>query len=263
MKNQIAESRMIQPYPRPRAFAFALVILAGMLLASGWGSVLAASGKSVDAQDCGSQPICGYLQAHSGEVATMTCDDQPICNYLKAHNSMIYTVANASLPAVLMAQPRPGTYDVQLQVVESTLVRSGPGENFYSYGELPAAFVSRVIGINQLGNWWVIPLPFSAAPDGMGWVDGASVSAGNVSMAPIDPPACQGLAYCDYLQAHSQPDVHYGVIDCYEQPICGYLQAHNRQNLSVFQPSFATEQLFGHPKIAVTGICRPTVLNDC
>ena len=242
MENTSVVSILVLVVSRLKAFAFAVLILAGLLLASGQGRVNAASEKSTDDPNCGGQPICGYLRTHYADRAG---------------------AANISIPAFLADQPRPGADDMQLTVEKSTLVRSGPGENFYSYGELPAWFESRLIGVDQLGDWWVIPLSFTTAPDGLGWVDAASVKVSNVAITQIDPLACEGVDYCDYLQAHSPRVMVSGEIACSGQSICGDLQAHNRQYLPVLAPSYAAERLFGQPGIAVTGLCKPTTTSDC
>ncbi len=203
--------------------------------------------------DCGAPPFCRDILMRSPPAILFDCWYQPICSKLQARKYGLTSLSNNSLSAVLKTQFRPGTYDIQLEVVSSTIARSGPGDSFYSYGELPVALVTRVVGISQHGKWWVIPLPRTIAPDGMGWVDAASVSISNVSTAPIDPPACEGLVYCGSIQAHSQPDIQFGGIDCRQQPICSVLQAHNRQNLPALLPSYTVESMLGLPINVKTG----------
>ena len=273
MVNQSGLWVLTNDNPRRKASAFGMMkvmLVVLMLLASSLGRANALGMASLlsvaDAPDCGSQPICGYIQAHSLDkllTAAPECGNQPICGYLLSHNLAGNLAATTPLSAVLFAQSKLAAYDAQLSVANSTLVRSGPGESFYSYGELPVAYVSQVIGVSQLGNWLAIPLPKSAAPDGLGWIEAASVNTSNVDITLMDPPACSEYAYCGYLIAHNQVDQPSSAMNCGGQPICGYLQAHNRQNLPVLAPSFATEFVLGQPVIAVTGLCRPTQPKDC
>ncbi len=195
--------------------------------------------------NCGAPPFCADILSRSPQGSGFDCWYQPICSKLQARKYGITSLSNNSLPAVILSQPQPGAYDIQIQVTEATRVRSGPGVDFHSYGELPKDLVSRVIGVSRLGNWWVIPLPLTIAPDGMGWVDAASVSVSNVSTAQMDPPACRGSASCGMIQARSQPDRQFSGIDCSQQPVCSVLQAHNRQKLRMLLPSFTVERLLG------------------
>lgn len=241
MKNQSSGVQAIIRTGNPHNKAFAIrmmmvVILVFGLLAASLSTASAAVPKTLSAQsdvpDCGAQPICGYIQMHD----------------IAATNA-----ASTSFSTMLMAYLPPGLFEAQLVVIEPALVRSGPGKNFFSYGELPAAFVTRVMGVSQAGNWWVIPLPFTIAPDGLGWVEAASVNAGQMPVETIDLPACGDLPICGYIQAHSQPQQQVAWINCAQQPICPYLQAHTAQNLAVLQPSYAVETMFGLPVIVVTG----------
>ena len=70
-----------------------VMILAIVLLASSLGRASAAGndlpGITTDAPNCGSGPICGYIQAHSLDKLVMAapdCGNQPICGYLQSHN---------------------------------------------------------------------------------------------------------------------------------------------------------------------------------
>jgi uncharacterized protein YraI len=68
-------------------------------------------------------------------------------------------------------------------------VRSGPGTEYPIYGGLQAGEVAAVVGKNQDGSWWAIDIPTSYAPDGIGWVSGAYVTATNTeSVQPIPVP---------------------------------------------------------------------------
>lgn len=210
-------------------------------------SVYAASG-SPDLIPCSSQPICGYLQAHAADSAVTAppdCSGYAACDYLKAHNAGV----EASLAEMLAGLPGPNASEPQLEVAQSTLVRSGPGVDSYSYGTLPHHFVSRIIGVSAEGTWWVIPLPQAVSPDGYGWVDADAVKARNVTTSALDTPGCDLLSVCGYIKAHSTDSLASAQQSCADAAICAFLQSH----LTIFQPSYAVERLMGSPAIALTG----------
>lgn len=242
MENQGARLILYISKPNIKVFAIHTVSMMTLLivfLATGLGSVNAAISKSPSVTaavlDCGTVPICGYLkahnsvQAHSSEVVTFECWLYPTCISYSMHFAGGTRRNNFDLSSVLAAQPQPGANDAQLVVTKSTLVRSGPGQLFYIFGELPVAFVSEVSGVNQFGDWLVIPLSLTVAPDGMGWVEVATVKTKNITPTLIDLSPC----------------IHFG--------FCGYIQAHNWQNLPVLQPTYATEKLLGLSMIVDTG----------
>ena len=132
------------------------------------------------------------------------------------------------LAVALLSQIQPASYDPQLVVTRTVLVHMAPGANTYSYGDLPVGYVVQLIGASQDNAWWVISLPKTVAPDGMGWIEASYVQAKNTSSASAAVP------------------------DCSAQPQCGYILAHSTQNLAILQPSFFA-RTFGEPIIEVTG----------
>ena len=132
------------------------------------------------------------------------------------------------LAVALLSQIQPASYDPQLVVTRTALVHDAPGANTFSYGDLPAGYFSLVIGASQDKAWWVISLPKTVAPDGMGWIDAAYVQTKNTSTASVALP------------------------DCSAMPQCGYILAHSTQNLAILEPSFFAHTLF-EPVIAETG----------
>ena len=112
-------------------------------------------------------------------------------------------VCNPDAFCAAISQPQPNWFAPQLVTSATTLVQSGPGANFDSYGELPAGFISRVTGISEDGDWWVIPLPSSITKDGKGWVKSTTVTTDNVQAMPDWLKNCDPLDYCGYILAHS------------------------------------------------------------
>jgi hypothetical protein len=229
MTGRIDLTQSNQGHHRVRVFAIEMVkvILAVfMLLAFSIGTARAAEialpSAVVNAPDCGSQPICGYIQAHRSKVVLFECWYQPACYQLTMHRYGITRNADHFLAAVQAYQSQPGEFDPQVIMTGPTLVHSGPGKDFYSYGELPADFVSPMIGVSKLGDWWVIPLPLTIAPDELGWVEVATVTARNDELARVRLRGCRYFPYC-------------------------------QQYLRIYEPSYAIENLLGIPIVVVTG----------
>jgi uncharacterized protein YraI len=78
----------------------------------------------------------------------------------------------------------------QLTFNEATYVRTGPGEIYPAYGIAKVGMTARVIGKSDDGLWWQVKLPTELVGEGNGWVNGAYVTATNVSAVPVvpDPP---------------------------------------------------------------------------
>jgi hypothetical protein len=201
------------------------ITLGVMLLAAIFGGVSAARDPGSEPPNCGDNPACGYIQMHALDEELVDCGDLPICGYIQMHSQSGYsTLAQSLTGQILLAASDP-----QLMVSRTTLVRSSPDTAAFSYGELPERAVSAVIGVSQDAAWLVIPLPLNIAPDGVGWVEAADVTASNV---------------------RSDSDV---AIMCDATPICDYIKAHQRQVVSVMEPTYAVALLLGQPMIAMTG----------
>ena len=98
---------------------------------------------------------------------------------------------------------QPDAMDPQLAVTQVTHAYTGPGADYLNYGDLPAGYTSHVTGVSQDGKWLVIPLPAQIAPDGIGWVNAALVSAKNVQIMPEWLAKCDPATYCGYVLSHS------------------------------------------------------------
>lgn len=208
-----------QGHHRVRVFAIEMVkvILAVfLLLAFSLGTASAAEialpSAVVDAPDCGSQPICGYIQAQRSKVVLFECWYQPVCSYLEARHCGVTGAYSDFVTEILATQARPGYFDVQLMITQSTTVRSGPGYHFSSYGNLPANIVSGITGISQRGDWWVIPLPSTISPYGFGWIEAASAKARNVEKVRVIKPGCRYIYYCQQIWLVLKPDYAAGMV---------------------------------------------------
>lgn len=66
-------------------------------------------------------------------------------------------------------------------------VRSGPGNQYSSYGVVSPGATAPIIGKSEDGSWWVIAISTSVAPNGQGWVSAAYVDAYNTQNVPVIP----------------------------------------------------------------------------
>jgi uncharacterized protein YraI len=73
--------------------------------------------------------------------------------------------------------PAPETGSLVVQTTEPVNVRAGPGNEYPSYGKVPAGTPLQAVGINQDGTWVAVLAP---VPSGIGWVSAAYLQ-------PFDP----------------------------------------------------------------------------
>jgi uncharacterized protein YraI len=74
-----------------------------------------------------------------------------------------------------------------ITAVEPVNVRSGPSTAYPSYGVVPYGTTAQVIGVSPDYAWWVVSVPTSLAPDGMGWISAYYTTAQNVTNVPVLP----------------------------------------------------------------------------
>lgn len=86
-------------------------------------------------------------------------------------------------PAVTAPLPAPGAPTAIM--LETTTVRSGPTLEFPVFGVSPTGAQAEITGKSEDGEWWAIKLPTSTAPEGLGWVFNAYVSAKNAGSVPL------------------------------------------------------------------------------
>jgi uncharacterized protein YraI len=72
--------------------------------------------------------------------------------------------------------------------LEPLNVRSGPGNDYTSYGQVPIGTIMAVIGVSPDKEYWVIRLPADISTDGAGWVPARYTQASNTSQVPAVQP---------------------------------------------------------------------------
>lgn len=83
--------------------------------------------------------------------------------------------------------PAPGEGVPTAVALEPVNVRSGPGAQYSSYGVVSIGTSGEVIGISEDGEWWVVKVSITYAPDGRGWVMGDFVEVTNAEDVPVIP----------------------------------------------------------------------------
>lgn len=84
---------------------------------------------------------------------------------------------------VVPAPPEAGSLVVQ--TTEPVNVRAGPGNEYPSYGKVPAGTPLQAVGINQDGSWVAVVAP---VPSGTGWVSAAYLQPFDPSSLPEMQP---------------------------------------------------------------------------
>jgi hypothetical protein len=246
----------------PTSLAFGMVkgiILVVMLLIAITGGAQAAGSEPAPVTgglpNCGDNPACGYIQMHANDrlVAWVMpeCGDLPICGYIRMHSPS----DDSTLAQFLSTQTPPLASDPQLVVSRTALVRSDPSSSAYSYGELPADFVSPVVGVSADASWWAIYLPRSVSVDGLGWVSASFVSVSNSDFR-ADEISCGESMSCGYIQMHNQAYLHNNPVEqmnCAASTSCDIVRSVSQPTFSVLEPSYAVERVMAQPLIAMTG----------
>lgn len=116
------------------------------------------------------------------------------------------TVSNADTVPVVPTPPippsadlvPPGPGDPQAMATVNVHVRTGPGQNFPSYGIAKASQSARLLGKSEDGLWWVVRLDPARVGAGHGWVMAEYTQATNTeslltiasppSPTPVPPP---------------------------------------------------------------------------
>ena len=106
------------------------------------------------------------------------------------------TAYNSDNVAVIEPPPLPPDIDIPpgdggeptCMAIEPMNVRSGPGNLYPSYGKVSSGIVAEVIGVSPDGNWWVVVVPTSVAPDGQGWMSAAYCTGSNTDGVPVVAP---------------------------------------------------------------------------
>ncbi len=75
-----------------------------------------------------------------------------------------------------------------LVTIEPLNVRTGPGNEYTSLGQVPRGTAMAVVGVSPDREHFVVNIPTSIDPAGTGWVPARFVSAQNVSNVPVVQP---------------------------------------------------------------------------
>ncbi len=216
LKENVLKNKVVRPTSILIPFVLAALVLIAL---AATGTINAFAAAPTIKPDCTALPICGYLQAHS----------QPdFFSILFAENN------------------QPGEVEPQLTVSMPAFVYSGPGNNYFIYGYVPFGYNSLVVGVSQDRQWWVIPLPISLAPDGLGWIEVSSVHTHNIAVTPVPDPACVAIIDCGYLVDQSQ-SIDASLQSAFgSQPIYGYLAAHSQNTADSLQSAYGSQPIYGY-----------------
>jgi uncharacterized protein YraI len=88
-------------------------------------------------------------------------------------------------PPEEVVPPPPETGSLVVQTTEPVNVRAGPGNEYPSYGKVPAGTPLQAVGINQDGSWVAVVAP---VPSGIGWVSAAYLQPFDPSSLPQMQP---------------------------------------------------------------------------
>jgi uncharacterized protein YraI len=108
--------------------------------------------------------------------------------YVSVTNTSNVPVVSAPPPPAQLPTAEAPAQGVPYGVATDTInVRSGPGNQYTSYGMVSPGATSLIIGQNSDGTWWVVAIPTSVAPNGQGWVSAAYIDAYNTENVPVVP----------------------------------------------------------------------------
>ncbi len=97
-------------------------------------------------------------------------------------------VLQAPPPPQDINPPPPPSGAFVVQTTEPVNVRSGPSNEFPSYGKVPAGTPLQAQGISQDGIWVAVTIPTSFTPSGIGWVNAAYLEPFDPASLPLMQP---------------------------------------------------------------------------
>lgn len=97
-------------------------------------------------------------------------------------------VIQAPPPPQDINPPTPPSGSYVVQTTEPVNVRSGPGNEYPSFGKVPAGTPLEAKGISQDGIWVAVAIPTSFTPSGIGWVNAAYLQPFDPSSLPTMQP---------------------------------------------------------------------------
>jgi N-acetylmuramoyl-L-alanine amidase len=130
-------------------------------------------------------PLVGKSQDGAWVVVTISTSIAPDGKgWVSAAYVQISGTTLADLPVVQppamppdVVPPPPAAGSLVVQTTEPVNVRAGPGNEYPSYGKVPAGTPLQAVGISQDGGWVAVMAP---VPSGIGWVSAAYLQ-------PFDP----------------------------------------------------------------------------
>ena len=132
---------------------------------------------------CGEGSLSEQFLVLLGQVATYELTTTKLALNL-GDNAGSLGFANGG-PSVPVTPPDEGAPTAI--TIEPINVRSGPGTAYFSYGTVPIGTTFLVTGISEDGGWWVVRIPVSVAPDGLGWINANYVETRNTENVPVVP----------------------------------------------------------------------------
>ena len=140
------------------------------------------------AQAGASAPLVGRSQDGGWIVVTIPASYTPdgrgwvSAAYVQLNGTTLADLPIVQTPAlppdIALPAPEPGA--VVLQTIEPVNVRAGPGNEFPSFGKVPAGTPLQAVSISQDGKWVAVKIPAALTPNGLGWVNTAYLQ-------PFDP----------------------------------------------------------------------------
>ena len=109
-------------------------------------------------------------------------------DYVTVSNADNVPVIPAPAPPPDVVPPPPPSNAVVVQTTEPVNVRAGPGNEFPSYGKVPAGTPLQAQGVSQDGQWVAVSVPTSVAPAGLGWVNAAYLQPFDPNSLPVIQP---------------------------------------------------------------------------
>lgn len=109
----------------------------------------------------------------------------------------LYTLASNAGSAPVIKTPNlptnitpaaPASGAPALITIEPLNVRTGPGNEYSSLGQVPRGAILGVIGVSPDGEHYVVNVPQSIDQSGQGWIPARYVRAENVSNVPVVQP---------------------------------------------------------------------------
>ena len=104
-------------------------------------------------------------------------------DWVSTSNTSGVPVLPAPAPPPVVTPEPPATGAPTAVAMDYINVRSGPGEQYESYGVAPPGASAEILGKSQDGQWWAVKV--LVVSSGRGWVSAAYVMAYNAQNVPV------------------------------------------------------------------------------